>query len=100
MRTFAISPALAFSLSQPPPPLHSGLMNILAKVLARLGHRSSAASPATPPVPPTAAELNRQWHKDRAKARGGDHPWSAGQQDQGQPGKSWGGIGGGGIFGG
>ena len=76
-------------------------MNILAAVLARLGHRSSAAPPATrPAAPPTAADLNRQWHKDRAKARGGDDPWSAGQQDQGQPGKSWGGIGGGGSVGG
>jgi hypothetical protein len=76
-------------------------MNILAAVLARLGHRSSAAPPATPPAaaPPTSADLNRQWHKDRAKARGGDQPWSAGQQDQGQPGQSWGGIGGGGIGG-
>jgi len=76
-------------------------MNIFAAVLARLGLRSSAAPPATPPTaPPTSADLNRQWHRDRAKARGGDRPWSAGQQDQGQPGRSWGGIGGGGIFGG
>jgi hypothetical protein len=76
-------------------------MNILAAVLARLGHRSSAAPPATPPTaPPTSAELNRQWHKDRVKTRGSDHPWSAGQQDQGQPGRSWGGIGGDGGIGG
>ena len=75
-------------------------MNILATVLARLGHRSSAAPPATPSAaPPTSADLNRQWHKDRAKARGGDQPWSAGQQNQGQPGQSWGGIGGDGIGG-
>jgi hypothetical protein len=75
-------------------------MNILAAVLARLGHRSSAASPAAPPAaPPTSAELNRQWHKDRAKARGGDRPWSAGRQNQGQPGRSWGGIGGDGMGG-
>ena len=74
-------------------------MNILDAVRAwfGLGHRSSAAPPA---APPTSADLNRQWHKDRAKARGGDHPWSAGQQDQGQPGKSWGGIGGDGGIGG
>jgi len=63
-------------------------------VLARLGRRSSADPPATPPAAPSSADLNRQWHKDRAKARGGDQPWSAGQQDQGQPGRSWGGIGG------
>ena len=75
-------------------------MNILAAVLARLGHRSSAAPPATPPAaPPTSADLNRQWHKDRARARGGDQPWSPGQQDQGQPGQSWGGIGGDGVGG-
>ncbi len=75
-------------------------MNLLAAVLARLGHRRSAASPAPPPAAPlTSAELNRQWHKDRAKARGGDQPWSAGQQDQGQPGQSWGGIGGDGLGG-
>lgn len=72
-------------------------MNILAAVLARIGHRSCAAPPATPP--PTSADLNRQWHKDRAQARGGDQPWSPGQQDQGQPGQSWGGIGGGGVGG-
>jgi hypothetical protein len=76
-------------------------MNILAAVLARLGHRSFAAPPATPPAaPPTSADLNRQWHKDRAKARGGDQPWSAGPLDQGQPGQSWGGIGGDGGIGG
>jgi hypothetical protein len=69
-------------------------MNILTAVLARLGRRSSADPPATPPAAPSSADLNRQWHKDRAKARGGDQPWSAGQQDQGQPGRSWGGIGG------
>jgi len=75
-------------------------MNILAAVRARLGHRSSATPPATPPAaPPTSAELNRQWHRDRAKARGGDKPWSAGRQDQGQPGESHGGIGGDGIGG-
>ncbi len=68
-------------------------MNILAAVLARLGHRSSAA-PEAAPATRSSADLNRQWHKDRAKARGGDHPWSAGQQEQGQPGRSWGGIGG------
>jgi hypothetical protein len=68
-------------------------MNILAAVLARLGHRSSAAPPAAPATP-SSADLNRQWHKDRAKARGGDQSWSAGHQDQGQPGRSWGGIGG------
>ncbi len=75
-------------------------MNILAAVLARLGHRSSSAAPAAPPAAaatPSSADLNRQWHRDRAKARGGDHPWSAGQQDQGQPGRSWGGIGGHGL---
>jgi hypothetical protein len=72
-------------------------MNILAAVMARLGRRSSAAPRATPPAAPatpSSADLNRQWHKDRAKARGGDQPWSAGQQDQGQPGGARGGIGG------
>jgi hypothetical protein len=72
-------------------------MNILAAVMARLGRRSSAAPRATPPAAPatpSSADLNRQWHKDRAKARGGDQPWSAGQQDQGQSGGARGGIGG------
>jgi hypothetical protein len=72
-------------------------MNFLAAVLARLRRRSSAAHSAAPPAAPatpSSADLNRQWHKDRAKGRGGDQPWSAGQQDQGQPGQSRGGIGG------
>ena len=59
--------------------------------------RSSAAPPDAPPAAPATpslADLNRQWHKDRATARGGDQPWSTGRQDQRQPGRSWGGIGG------
>ena len=51
-------------LPRPPPPPHSGLMNILAAVRARLGHRSSAAPPAdSPSGAPTSADLNRQWHR-------------------------------------
>ena len=71
-------------LPPPPRPPHTGLIDILAAVRARLGHRSSAApQPSLQPRPPPPTST--VWHKDRAKARGGDHPWSAGQQDQGQP---------------
>jgi hypothetical protein len=75
-------------------------MGILANVLDRLDRFLGLRSPATPSAePPTNAELNRQWHRDRAKARTGNDPWRPGRQDQGQPGKSWTGSGGDGIGG-
>jgi hypothetical protein len=78
-------------------------MNILAAVLARFrARRAPATPPATPsvtPATPSSADLNRQWHKDRAKARqrGTGHPGQAGQSQPGE--RPWGGIGGDGIGG-
>ncbi|WP_155918103.1 hypothetical protein [Marmoricola sp. URHB0036] len=75
-------------------------MNILAAVLARYrARRAPVTPPTTPSVTPSSADLNRQWHKDRAKARGGGtgHPGQAGQSQPGE--RPWGGIGGDGLGG-